>query len=145
MSLFKRKKVDIKIQKTNKPAKLNVKDKNLDKLKMVLIFVNRGHGIAMNNLILESGLAMSVMFFAEGTKEKYVMDILGGEEKNKEGILTIVNERDYKQLRKNIINRFLYSYAANGVAITVDIDSLAGVLAYKYLSDYGGVVKHGKK
>ncbi len=119
--------------------------KNVDRLKMGLIMVRKGHGVAVNNLLFEHGVAMSTLFFAEGAREKYVADILGGESQQTEVILTIINERKINEVKKALKERFLISKDSRGIMFIFDVKSMAGVLAYKYLADFGGAAKYGKK
>jgi len=129
----------------NKEENKNVfSPKNLAKLKMLVVIVKKGHGIAVNDLLLENGASMSTVIFAEGTKNKYVMDILGGEENDKECIMTIINENYYLNIKNVLKERFSISQASKGVLLCFDVDSMAGVLAYKFLADFQGAKKYGK-
>ena len=119
--------------------------KHVDRLKMGIIFVRKGHGVAINNLLFDHGVAMSVLLFGEGTREKYVADILGGEEHKVEAILTVMNEKKIREIKSALHERFIISKDSVGVMFIFDIKSMAGVLAYKYLADFGGANKYGKK
>lgn len=125
---------------SNKKA-FNAKAKH-EKIKLVLIFVKRGHGVSTNNLLITYGASMTSMFYAEGTKQKYITDILGGEEKNKEAILTIVSASRCKRIQSALQSYFAAYPSAQGVALVFDIKSLAGVLAYKFLTDYEGAKQY---
>jgi len=139
--LKKRNKIDAR----KKSKAFDANNPNLEKLKLIVCFVKKGHGVATNELILENGASMSVMLYAEGTKEKYVADIFGGEEKSQEGIIALVSEKKYPQLREVLDNRFSISFASRGILLAFDIKSMAGVLAYKFLTDYEGATKYAKK
>lgn len=132
---------------TQKPAKKEKKfdNGNLERLKVIMIIVKKGHGIAINNLLLENGVSMTSLFFAEGTRQRYITDIFGGEESHKEAILAVVPEKKYRVIKNLLINRFSVSNASKGVMLAINIEKMVGVLAYKYLSDYEGVLKYGKK
>ena len=128
-------------QQTNK----KFDPKNVDRLKMGIILVKKGHGVAINNLLFDHGVAMSVLSYAEGAREKYVADILGGEQLQIEVIFTVMNEKKIKEIKKALHERFVISKDSVGVMFVFDIKSMAGVLAYKYLADFGGASKYGKK
>ena len=88
---------------------------------------------------------MSALLYGEGTREKYVADILGGEEHKIEAIFTVMNEKKIKEIKKALHERFIISKDSVGVMFVFDIKSMAGVLAYKYLADFGGASKYGNK
>jgi len=117
----------------------------LDKLKFIIVVVRKGHGVATNQLMLENGCSMTTNLYGEGTKEKYVMDILGGEEKDKECILGLVSEKKYPKLKESLDIRFTISQTSKGILLAFDVESMAGVLAYKYISDFVGAKKYGRK
>lgn len=119
--------------------------KHVDRLKVGIIIVKKGHGVAINNLLFEHGVAMSLFLYAEGAREKYVADILGGEERKIELIFTIMNEKKMKDIKSALYKRFMISKDSSGAMVVFDVKSMAGVLAYKYLADFGGASKYGKK
>jgi len=129
----------------NKKLDTKFSPNKLEKLKFIIVVVKKGHGVATNELMLEEGCSMTVNLYGEGTKEKYVMDILGGEEKNKECILGLISEKKYPSLKERLDNRFTISQASKGTLIAIDVASMAGVLAYKFISDYVGAKKYGSK
>ena len=117
----------------------------LEHLKMILLFVKKGHATPINDIILVTGGSMTTRFYAYGTKEKYVVDILGGEEKNKEGILALIPESKYNDTRGALVTYFKLYPNAQGVLLTFNISALAGVVAYKFLTDYEGANQYGSK
>ncbi len=128
-------------QQTNK----KFDPKRADHLKMGIILVKKGHGVAINELLFAHGVAMSVLVYAEGAREKYVADILGGEEHKIEAILTVMNEKKVKEIKEALHTRFIISKDSVGVMFVFDIKSMAGILAYKYLADFGGASNYGKQ
>ena len=138
----------LKLLKLGKSKPREVKKKfdsrNVDHLKMGIIFVRRGHGVAINNLLFDHGVAMTTLLYGEGTREKYVADILGGEESKIEAILTVFNEKKLKDIKKALHDRFIISKDSVGVMFVFNVKKMAGVLAYKYLADFGGANKYGK-
>lgn len=141
-----------KLKNENKKNKSNTKiekkfdqeNKNLAKLKLLVIIVKRGQGNAINQILFDCNSASSFITFGEGTKYKYLVDILGGEEDKKEVIFSIINENNYAKIKEKITARFNVSKAAKGVMLCIDINSIASVFAYKYLSDFEGVNVYGK-
>ena len=119
--------------------------KHADNLKMGIILVKKGHGVAINNLLFDHGVAMSLLLYAEGARQKYVADILGGEEQRIEAIVAVMNEKKIKEIKSALQMRFDISKDSVGAMLIFDVKSMAGVLAYKYLADFGGASKYGNK
>lgn len=117
--------------------------KRADRLKMGVILVRKGHGVAINNLLFDHGVAMSLLLYAEGARQKYVADILGGEEQRLEVIIAVMNEKKLKEIKSALQMRFDISKDSVGAMLVFDVKSMAGVLAYKYLADFGGASKYG--
>jgi len=128
---------------SNKRKKFDAKGNN-KKLKCLLVFVKKGHGVATNELLLENGCSMTTMMYAEGTRDKYVLNILGDKQNAQEAILAICREDRYPAIKEALETRFIISAASKGSLLAFDITSMAGVLAYKFLSDYEGVNNYGK-
>ncbi|MBP5301387.1 MAG: hypothetical protein J6Y70_00645 [Bacilli bacterium] len=115
----------------------------LKKLKVLFILVRKGHAETINRFLIENGLAIVVNFFAEGIKKNYFMDVLG-DEKNRDIIFTIVDDKKYKIIYFFLKNLFDFEKASmNGMLLVFDISSIAGVSTYKFLSDYNEVLEHG--
>lgn len=113
-----------------------------EKLKFVLILVKKGHGNATNDLLLDLGVSMTTLFYASGTKQKYITDILSNDEQSKEGIFAVVPQHLIKLLQKALASRFHAYPNSQGVVLVFDISALAGIFAYKYLTDYEGAYKY---
>lgn len=148
--MFKRKNVfKVAIQRMNIQNALNSNknfehNKKIVKLKFLIIIVRKGQGVAISSLLIENGAAMTAISFAQGTKEKYVVDIFGGDEQHKEVITAVINEKRYENVKSAIKYRFGVSNSSKGVLLAFDIAACAGVSAYKYLSDFEGAFNNGK-
>ena len=57
----------------------------------------------------------------------------------------MIAEDKYKELHKALQTYFSAYRNSQGVMLTFDVNSLAGVVAYKFLSDYEGADNYDKK
>lgn len=131
-----------KIEKNNdKNLEKQVEKKTYDqqfelkKLKVLCIIVNRHQGDYYINEFASREVGASFLVFGTGTASKEIYDILGIGETKKDIVLSIVKESDIPSLKEIIVNRFRISKKAKGVAFFMDVDSIAGVLLYKYLTN----------
>lgn len=131
-----------KIEKNNdKSLEKQVEKKTYDqqfelkKLKVLCIIVNRHQGDYYINEFASREVGASFLVFGTGTASKEIYDILGIGETKKDIVLSIVKESDIPSLKEIIVNRFRISKKAKGVAFFMDVDSIAGVLLYKYLTN----------
>lgn len=142
MSIFKRKK---KIASAfTRKSTFDINEKH-EKLKLFIIFLKRGHGGPTNQLLLDCGVSMSVLTYGNGTKERYVSDVFGSDEKEKDVVIAMVPEKKYLLVQERLLARFQLYPSAQGVVLVFDLKSLAGILAYKFLTDYEGGKENGNK
>lgn len=107
----------------------------LKKLKVLCIIVNRHQGDYYINEFASREVGASFLVYGTGTATREIYDLLGIGETKKDIVLSLVKESDIPTLKEVIINRFKISKRAKGVAFFMDIDSIAGVLLYKYLTN----------
>lgn len=120
------------------------KTNNIEKLKLLLIVVNKGRAIGINNMLIKKGVSFTTAFYGEGTADRYLLSAFTGE-KEKEIILCLVKESLVDDIKKETEHRFSVSEAAKGVMIVIDLLSMAGISAYKFVSNFEGSKTYGKK
>lgn len=118
-----------------KSEKFDVSNK-IEKLKLLIIIVNKGRAIGINNMLIKKGVSFTTAFYGEGTAERYILSAISGE-KEKEIIISVVRESLVEDIKNDIEKRFSVSTAAKGVMAIFDLISMAGVAAYKFIADYG--------
>lgn len=107
----------------------------LKKLRILCIIVNRYQGDYFINEFAKREVGASFLVYGTGTATKEIYDILGIGETKKDIVLSLVKESDIPELKKLIETRFSVSKKAKGIAFFIDIDSIAGILIYKYLTN----------
>ncbi len=111
------------------------KDHHLEKLGLVITVVNDGQAAAIVNLLHGVNSAVSFITHGEGTARNDLYDVLGFGEQKKQIILSTIKRRDWTSLATLLEERFSVSTAAKGIAFMLDINAVAGVSTYKFLTD----------
>ena len=130
-------------RKSEKNIEKEAENKNLKKpydqefelKKLRIIIVNRYQGDYFINEFAKREVGASFLVYGTGTATKEIYDILGIGETKKDIVLSLVKESDIPELKKLIETRFSVSKKAKGIAFFIDIDSIAGILIYKYLTN----------
>ncbi len=154
--LFKKKKV-IEDSKKEIPAKEEKKSKTVydkeyvvEPLRLMIIIVNRYQGDYYINKLKENGVAASFLCNGSGTATRDIYNMLGVGETKKDVIFSLVRKDKVSQISQIAQEKFNVSKNAKGVVITVPIDSISGVLLYRFFTDTKENVKketttNGKK
>ncbi len=111
------------------------KDHYLEKLGLVITVVNDGQAASIVNLLHGVNSAVSFITHGEGTARNDLYDVLGFGEQKKQIIFSTIKRRDWTSLASLLDERFSVSMAAKGIALMLDINAVAGVSTYKFLTD----------
>ena len=130
--IFKRKK---KIEEIREGSATFDKDYEITKLKIMVIIVERNQGDYFIKEFEKKGVAASFSIYGTGTATKEIYDILGVGDTKKDIVLSLVRVDKIEELKSVIIERFQQNKKYKGISFCVDIDSVAGVLVYKYLAN----------
>lgn len=141
--LFKKSKKVIEDSKKIIPSKKEEKknktayDKEyvVEPLRLMVIIVNRYQGDYYINKLKENGVAASFLCNGSGTATRDIYDMLGVGETKKDVIFSLVRKDKVSQICKIAQDKFNVSKNAKGVVITVPIDSISGVLLYRFFTD----------
>ena len=107
----------------------------INKLKLFVVIVNRDQGDFFVKKFEEVGVGASFEIYGRGTATKEIYEILGVGETKTDILLSFVSEKDISKVKEIVLNRFNVSKNAKGIAFSIAIDSLAGILIYKYLTN----------
>ena len=130
--LFKKKKKEIEV----KEGSANYdKDYEIAKLKIMVIIVNRGQGDYFVRAFEKKKVAATFKIFGTGTATKEIYEILGIGETKKDIVMSLVKTDEIEPLKEIVKSRFEANKKFKGISFCIDIDSVAGVLVYKYLAN----------
>lgn len=124
-----------KIKNKNLNEKPYEKTNKVEKLKLLCVIVNRNQGQFFVDSFLDQNVAAAFDIYGKGTAPREIYDIIGMSDNKKELVLALIKESDLEKVLKIIKTRFSVSKAAKGVAFTITVNSMAGVVMYKFLTN----------
>ena len=108
----------------------------VEPLKFLIIIVNHGQGeFFIKKLINEFNISSIFSCHGQGTATREVYDLLGIGEPIKDVLFVLVKESLLSEIYKMINERFSISRNSNGIAFTLGVNSIIGVLIYRFLTD----------
>lgn len=143
MAFFKRKPVVQTNQTQHKSFNANEKHPGF---RLCLFLLKKGYGVPTNDLLLENGVNLTLLLYAEGTRNATFASLFSGNTTNsREAIFALVPHDKLTRVREACIERFSRYPEGSCALLTFEVTALAGVLAYKFLTDYEGAEKYGNK
>ena len=106
-----------------------------DKLKLLITVVNRVKSEYYADLIQSFGANIQCFVSSKGTAQNEMLDIIGLADDRKSTILSVIREESVQELLDTLSNRFNTIKDGKGIAFTVPMSSVVGVLAYRFLAD----------
>ena len=144
MKLFKKK---IKVEEkpnTNLPVESYDKTYETSPLKLLVIIVNRHQGEYYLDMILKKcGVSAGFLCNGKGTGTRDIYNLLNISENKKDVVLAVIREDKKSEIFKYINDRFNISKNAKGIAFTIKVNSVMGVLLYRFLSDTKQNIRKG--
>lgn len=126
----------LKKEKSNKNNNLPYeKQEKLTSLILYVIIVNRGQGHYYLDELNKLGVSFSSLIYGYSNPPEEIIALFGNLETKKDLIFTIFRKELLPHVRDLIQKRFIISKQAKGVAFGIPIDSVAGVIIYKFLAD----------
>lgn len=126
----------LKKEKSNKNNNLPYeKQEKLTSLILYVIIVNRGQGHYYLDELNKLGVSFSSLIYGYSNPPEEIIALFGNLETKKDLIFTIFRKELLPHIRDLIQRRFIISKQAKGVAFGIPIDSVAGVIIYKFLAD----------
>ena len=109
--------------------------KSPDKLKLLITVVNRVKSEYYADLIQSFGANIQCFVSSKGTAQNEMIDIIGLADDRKSTILSVNREERAQELLDTLAKRFNTIKDGKGIAFTVPMSSVVGVLAYRFLAD----------
>lgn len=117
--------------KNNIPAPVS----SPEKLKLLVTVVNRVKSEYYADLIQGFGANLQCFVSASGTADSRMLDVIGLADDRKSVIFSIVREDAAGEILETLANKFETIRYGRGIAFTVPLSSVIGVLAYRFLAD----------
>ena len=110
-------------------------------LKLFISIVPQGQGDAIMKLLEKTGATFSYVTSGEGTGRTYVPGLLSVADVKKQIVFSLVREDKTQEVVEALETRFSTSRAAQGVALSIKLTSVAGVSVYRFLTNVRKVKK----
>jgi nitrogen regulatory protein PII len=123
-------------EKVEVPAKATYEDTHvLERLQFLITIVNEGQDSAIVKILMDNNTSVAFSSHGKGTASSDLYEVFGLSNNNKHVIFSIIKESAWPVIKKGIQERFAISDFAKGLAVLIDVDSVCGVSAYKFLSN----------
>ena len=119
-----------------------VKNKAPEKLELLITVVKAKSAAYFANLIQSADANIQLTMPASGTSPKAIMDYLGLQQSNRSVIFSVVREDKIKDLLALLNEKFDTVKDGGGIAITVPLSSVIGLLPYGFLSNDKSTITH---
>ncbi|MBR5060033.1 MAG: hypothetical protein IKX06_04590 [Clostridia bacterium] len=106
-----------------------------EKLKLLITVVNRVKSEYYADLIQSFGANLQCFVSAQGTAGSTALENMGLSDDRKSVIISVVREDRAAELLAALEKRFESVRNGKGIAFTVPLSSVIGVLAYRFLAD----------
>ena len=104
------------------------------RMDLVITIVSRGKGEAVLDVFRRNNILQNVICHGHGTAPSSILEMLGLGATDKDIILSFVKAENSKIIIKNISKKLEFSKPGHGIAFTVPLESIAGVVAFKFLT-----------
>ena len=115
------------------------------KLKILITIVDKSKTLFYVDLLEQFEVNVHSVLYGKGSANSQMLSLLGLVESDKAVIISFIREDKIKDALETLNEKFATVRNGKGVAFTVPLDSIIGVLAYQLLSNDRTVKEGGKK
>lgn len=108
------------------------------KLKILVTIIDRKKTDFYLSVLEGYDVNMQSVVYARGTAPSDIIDYLGLSDNTKSVILSVVSEDRIKDILAAYEDKYFKTKNGKGVAFTIPISSVIGVMVYRFLSNKGG-------
>lgn len=118
------------------PAKPSYEETHaLERLQFLITIVNEGQDSAIVKILMDNNTSVAFSSHGKGTASSDLYEVFGLSNNSKHVIFSIIKESAWPAIKEQIKGRFAISEFAKGLAVLIDLDSVCGVSAYKFLTN----------
>ena len=103
------------------------------KLKILVTIVERNKSDFYLSALEGFDVNLQTLIYANGTANKDIAQVLGLSDTTKAVILSVVQEEKIKEILATYEDKYFKTKRGKGVAFTIPISSVIGVMVYKFL------------
>ncbi|MBQ7123635.1 MAG: hypothetical protein IJO01_03360 [Oscillospiraceae bacterium] len=108
-----------------------------ERLDAVITIVSRGKGETVVDLARENGVINNLLSQGRGTAPSSMLEMLGLGATEKDVVFSFVRDEQSRDIVDKIAKKLDFSKPGNGISFTVPLQSVAGIMAFKFLTTDG--------
>ena len=101
---------------------------------LVFTVVSKGKGEAVLEVFKENKILQNTICHGHGTAPSSILEVLGLGATDKDIILSFVKAENSKKIIEQISRKLDFSKPGHGIAFTVPLESIAGIMSFKFLT-----------
>lgn len=108
-----------------------------ERLDVIFTIVPKGKGEQVIDLLRNNDVMVNMTCLGRGTAPSSILEMLGIGATDKDVVLSFVKNKTSPSLLRRIAKKLDFSKPGNGISFTVPLQSVAGIMAFKFLTtDY---------
>lgn len=108
-----------------------------ERLDVIFTIVPKGKGEQVIDLLRNNDVMVNMTCLGRGTAPSSILEMLGIGATDKDVVLSFVKNEISTSLLRRIAKKLDFSKPGNGISFTVPLQSVAGIMAFKFLTtDY---------
>ena len=104
------------------------------RMDLVFTIVSRGKGEAVLDVFRENRVLQNVICHGHGTAPSSILEVLGLGATDKDIVLSFIKTENSKKVIEQISRKLEFSKPGHGIAFTVPLESIAGIMSFKMLT-----------
>ena len=104
------------------------------RMDLVFTIVSRGKGETVLDFLRENRILQNTICHGHGTAPSSILEVLGLGATDKDIILSFVKAENSKKLIQGISKKMDFAKPGHGIAFTVPLESVAGIMSFKFLT-----------
>ncbi|MBQ7873616.1 MAG: P-II family nitrogen regulator [Oscillospiraceae bacterium] len=105
-----------------------------ERLDIIVTIVSKGKGEGVVDIARESGALVNIICHGRGTAPSSILEMLGLGATEKEVVLSFTKDEKSEELLEKISKGLEFAKPGHGIAFTVPLQSVAGIMAFKFLT-----------
>lgn len=107
---------------------------SLEKLDIIFTVVSRGKGESVLDIMQENRIFQNTVSHGRGTAPSAILDLLGLGATEKDIVYSIVKHEQCSEVLDILEKKLEFSKPGHGICFCVPIQSVAGMMAFKYIT-----------
>ena len=104
------------------------------RLDMIIAVVSRGDGEEVVDVLREKGIFQNLVCHGHGTAPSSILEMLGLGATEKDVVISFVSHEESRKTLEIISKKIEFEKPGRGIAFTVPLQSVGGIMAFKYLT-----------